>query len=45
VVVGIMRMSMIFTVVAGGAWFHEKDRGRRVIASLIMYVGLVFLLW
>jgi drug/metabolite transporter (DMT)-like permease len=45
VVVGIMRMSMILTVVVGGAWFHEKDRARRVIGTLVMYVGLIFLLW
>jgi len=45
VVVGIMRMSMILTVVVGGAWFHEKDRVRRVIGTLVMYVGLIFLLW
>ena len=43
VVVGLMRISMIFTVVAGGAWFHEQDRGRRIVGTLIMYVGLMFL--
>jgi hypothetical protein len=36
---------MILTVVVGGAWFHEQDRVRRVVGTLIMYVGLVFLLW
>lgn len=45
VVVGIMRISMILTVVVGGAWFHEKDRVRRVVGTLLMYVGLIFLLW
>jgi drug/metabolite transporter (DMT)-like permease len=45
VVVGIMRISMILTVVVGGAWFHEKDRTRRVVGALLMYAGLVFLLW
>lgn len=45
VVVGIMRMSMILTVVVGGAWFHEKDRARRIIGTLVMYVGLILLLW
>jgi drug/metabolite transporter (DMT)-like permease len=45
VVVGIMRMSMILTVFVGGAWFQEKDRARRVVGTVIMYVGLVFLLW
>ena len=45
IVVGIMRISMILTVVVGGAWFHEKDRMRRVVGTLLMYVGLVFLLW
>lgn len=44
VVVGLMRISMIFTVVAGGAWFHEQDRGRRIVGTLIMYVGLMFLI-
>ena len=45
VVVGLMRMSMIFTVVAGGAWFHEQDRGRRILGTFIMYVGLMFLIF
>jgi drug/metabolite transporter (DMT)-like permease len=45
VVVGIMRMSMIFTVVAGGKLFNEKNRGRRIVGTLIMYVGLLVLLW
>lgn len=44
IVVGIMRVSMIFTVVVGGAWFKEQDRKRRIIGTLIMYVGLMFLL-
>ena len=45
VVVGIMRISMIMTVVVGGVWFHEKDRARRIVGTLIMYAGLVCLLW
>jgi drug/metabolite transporter (DMT)-like permease len=45
VVVGIMRMSMIVTVVVGGAWFNEKNRSRRVAGTMIMYVGLLVLLW
>jgi hypothetical protein len=45
VVVGLMRMSMIFTVVAGGAWFNEQDRGRRIVGTLIMYVGLMCLIF
>ncbi|MEN9846665.1 MAG: hypothetical protein RIS36_1812, partial [Pseudomonadota bacterium] len=44
VVVGIMRMSMVLTVVFGGAMFHEKDRVLRIIGTLVMYIGLVFLL-
>jgi drug/metabolite transporter (DMT)-like permease len=44
IVVGIMRVSMIFTVVVGGAWFKEQDKKRRIIGTLIMYVGLMFLL-
>lgn len=43
VVVGLMRVSMIFTVLVGGAWFHEEDRVRRTIGTVIMYVGLLFL--
>ena len=45
IVVGITRMSMIFTVAIGGAWFHEKNRTRRVIGTIVMYIGLMFLLW
>ena len=44
VVVGVMRISMIFTVLVGGAWFREQDRARRVIGTIIMYVGLLFLI-
>jgi drug/metabolite transporter (DMT)-like permease len=43
VVVGLMRVSMIFTVMVGGAWFREEDRLRRTIGTIIMYVGLLFL--
>ena len=43
IVVGIMRMSMLLTVVVGGAMFKEEDRARRIIASAIMCVGLVLL--
>lgn len=43
VVVGIMRMSMIFTVLLGGAWFNERDRARRILGTIIMYVGLLVL--
>lgn len=43
VVVGLMRMSMIFTVLVGGAWFHEQDRSRRVLGTILMYIGVLFL--
>jgi drug/metabolite transporter (DMT)-like permease len=43
VVVGIMRMSLLLTVVVGGAMFKEQDRVRRIIASAIMCAGLVLL--
>lgn len=45
IVVGIMRVSMIFTVVAGGAWFNEQDRGRRIIGTVVMYMGWMFLIF
>ena len=44
VVVGIMRISMIFTVLVGGTWFREQDRARRIVGTIVMYVGLLFLL-
>jgi len=44
IVVGLMRMSMIFTVIVGGAWFKEQDRSRRILGTLIMYVGLLCLI-
>ena len=44
VVVGLMRMSMVLTVIVGGAWFNEQDRKRRIVGTLIMYVGLLCLI-
>lgn len=44
VVAGLTRMSMVFTVIAGGAWFKEQDRGRRIVGTAIMYVGLLALI-
>lgn len=43
VVLGLVRVSMLFTVVAGGVWFKEEDRQRRIVATLVMYAGLLIL--
>lgn len=43
VVVGVTRVSMLFTVILGGALFKEGDRVRRILGALIMYVGLLML--
>jgi uncharacterized membrane protein len=44
VVSGIARTSLLFTVIAGRIRFGEQDTTRRVLASLLMYAGLLVLL-
>jgi drug/metabolite transporter (DMT)-like permease len=44
VVSGIGRTSLLFTVLAGRIKFGEQETARRVIASLLMYAGLLVLL-
>lgn len=43
VVMGITRVSLIFSVISGRVFFGERDTGRRVIASVLMYFGLMVL--
>lgn len=43
VVLGLVRVSMLLTVVAGGVWFKEEDRARRIVGTVVMYVGLLLL--
>jgi uncharacterized membrane protein len=44
IVVGIMRVSILLTVIMGGAMFQEQHRAQRIIGTLVMYVGLLGLL-
>jgi hypothetical protein len=43
VVLGISRISLILTVLAGRTMFGERDTGRRLLAACCMYAGLLFL--
>jgi drug/metabolite transporter (DMT)-like permease len=43
VVLGISRISLILTVLAGKAMFGERDTGRRLLAAGCMYAGLLVL--
>jgi drug/metabolite transporter (DMT)-like permease len=43
VVMGVMRVSLILSVLAGRIWFGERDTSRRVLAALFMYLGLIVL--
>jgi uncharacterized membrane protein len=43
IVLGLVRVSMLITVVAGGMWFHEEDRVRRIVGTVVMYAGLLLL--
>lgn len=45
VVVGLMRISLLLTVLFGGALFREEQRLRRFIGAALMYAGLVVLLY
>src|SRR3989338_7910031 len=42
-VVAIKRMSTLFTVIVGGELFHEKDKLKKIITSLIMLFGAVLI--
>jgi len=43
VVLGISRISLILSVLAGKAMFGERDTGRRLLAAACMYAGLLVL--
>lgn len=43
IVLGVTRMAMLITVAVGGAWFQERDRARRILGTIIMYIGLLIL--
>jgi len=45
VVLGVTRASLIFSVLAGKVVFGERDTGRRLLAALCMYLGLLVLFW
>ncbi len=45
VVLGILRTSLLLSVLAGKVVFSERDIGRRLLASACMYVGLLILFW
>jgi drug/metabolite transporter (DMT)-like permease len=44
IVMGIMRVSILLTVVLGGALFKEEHRAQRIFGTLVMYLGLLGLL-
>jgi uncharacterized membrane protein len=44
VVLGLVRVSMLLTVVVGGVWFNEQDRARRIVGTIVMYAGLLVLI-
>jgi uncharacterized membrane protein len=44
VVLGISRISLILSVLAGKAMFGERETGRRLLAAGLMYAGLLVLL-
>ncbi len=37
------RLSSLFTVIIGGELFHEKNIGRKIIACVIMFVGILLI--
>jgi uncharacterized membrane protein len=45
VVLGITRVSLFFSVLAGRVMFGERDTKRRFFGALCMYAGLALLLW
>jgi uncharacterized membrane protein len=45
IVVGLTRISLLLTVIVGGTLFQEEDRLRRLCGAVLMYVGLVVLLY
>jgi uncharacterized membrane protein len=45
IVVGLLRLSLLSTVISGRLFFGESLATSRFIPSLIIYVGIVVLLW
>jgi drug/metabolite transporter (DMT)-like permease len=45
VVLGITRISLFFSVIAGRVMFGEQDTKRRLFGAVCMYAGLAVLLW
>lgn len=43
-VLPIKRLSSLFTTIIGGELFHEKNLARKIIACLIMLVGVIFII-
>jgi drug/metabolite transporter (DMT)-like permease len=44
-VVGIMRLSVIFSIIGGWLFFREKDFRRRLAAGMLIVAGVVLIAW
>ncbi len=44
-VVGIMRLSVIFSIIGGWLFFKEEDFRRRLAAGMLIVVGVVLIAW
>jgi len=41
--ISIKRMSLVFSVLYGGLIFHEENIGERLVGSLVMIMGVIFI--
>jgi uncharacterized membrane protein len=41
--ISIKRMSLLFSVLYGGLIFHEENIGERLVGSLVMILGVIFI--
>jgi uncharacterized membrane protein len=44
-VVGLMRLSLLFSIVGGHVFFREKDFARRLAAGILIIGGVVLIAW
>ncbi len=44
-VVGIMRLSVIFSIIGGWLFFREEDFARRLAAGVLIAVGVAVITW
>jgi len=45
IVSGIQRLSLVFSIVGGRVFYHEKHFGRRLLGGLVILAGVALIFW